>query len=73
MGILEKEQRNIANLAMNVDSIPTSSASAERELSKSKRFQGEHRVNLSGSRFEDQMIIAGNQSLTNELKNSKRI
>ena len=61
------------NLAMDVYSIPASSASVEREFSKAKRFQGEHRINLSGTRLEDQMIIAGNEGLTNELFNSRKI
>ena len=61
------------NLAMNVFSIPASSASAEREFKKAKKVQNEHRINLSGSRLEDQLIIVGNERLTEELFNSHRI
>ena len=76
MGFLEEESNKDAtlyNLAMNVYSIPASSASTQREFSKAKRFQGEHRITLSGTRLEDQMIIAGNEELTNELLNSRKI
>lgn len=60
------ELPNLQAVAQKVLSILTSSASTERQFSKSRRVLGYQRLKLLPSHVEDETIIVGNPNLTNE-------
>lgn len=59
------ELPNLQAVAQKVLSILTSSASTERQFSKSRRVLGYQRLKLLPSHVEDETIIVGNPNLTN--------
>lgn len=60
------ELPNLQAVAQKVLSILTSSASTERQFSKSRRILGYQRLKLLPSHVEDETLIVGNPNLTNE-------
>ena len=53
----------LKNTAMKVYTIPASSAASERGFKRAKYLQSGRRINLSGEKLEDQLIIAENSSI----------
>lgn len=59
------ELPNLQAVAQKVLSILTSSASTERQFSKSRRVLGYQRLKLLPNHVEDETLIVGNPNLTN--------
>ena len=58
-------------IAMNIYHIPSSSASSERQFSKSKRIAGCLRLAMSPQKLQDQVLVASNPELTQEIIHKK--
>ena len=58
-------------IAMKIFHIPASSASSERQFSKAKRIIGCLRLAMSPQKLEDQVIVASNSSIAEEIINKR--
>ena len=59
------------SIAMKIFHIPASSASSERQFSKSKRIIGCLRLAMSQQKLEDQVLVAGNPEITESIIREK--